>query len=88
MAKNLIVNGNSYNAVPYIAVPKADGTGDAVFGTPLTQLHQPRISLPVILHTDLTEKLVVRPLFPLFRRIPARRFCGSPKWRRKWQRTL
>lgn len=31
MAKNLIVNGNSYNAVPYIAVPKADGSGDAFF---------------------------------------------------------
>ena len=31
MAKNVIINGSSYNAVPYIQVPLAAGGGNAVF---------------------------------------------------------
>ena len=31
MAKNVIINGNSYNAVPYVQIPLAAGGGNAVF---------------------------------------------------------
>lgn len=31
MAKNVIINGSSYNAVPYIQVPLSAGGGNAVF---------------------------------------------------------
>lgn len=31
MAKNVIINGASYNAVPYIQIPLAGQTGNAVF---------------------------------------------------------
>ncbi len=31
MAKNVIINGASYNAVPYVQIPLAAGGGNAVF---------------------------------------------------------
>lgn len=31
MAKNVIINGNSYNAVPYVNIPLAGGGGNATF---------------------------------------------------------
>lgn len=31
MAKNVIINGNSYNAVPYVSIPLAGGGGNATF---------------------------------------------------------
>lgn len=31
MAKNVVINGTSYNAVPYIQVPLSAGGGNAVF---------------------------------------------------------
>lgn len=31
MAKNVIINGNSYNAVPYVQIPLSAGGGNAVF---------------------------------------------------------
>lgn len=31
MAKNVLINGNSYNGVPYIQIPLAGSTGNAVF---------------------------------------------------------
>lgn len=31
MAKNVIINGTSYNAVPYISIPLAAGGGNATF---------------------------------------------------------
>ena len=31
MAKNVVINGSTYNAVPYIQVPLAAGGGNAVF---------------------------------------------------------
>ena len=31
MAKNVIINGASYNAVPYVQIPLAGGGGNAVF---------------------------------------------------------
>ena len=31
MAKNVIINGSSYNAVPYVQIPLAAGNGNAVF---------------------------------------------------------
>ena len=31
MAKNVIINGSSYNAVPYVQIPLAAGGGNAVF---------------------------------------------------------
>ena len=31
MAKNILINGNSYNAVPYIQVPLSGTSGNAVF---------------------------------------------------------
>lgn len=31
MAKNVIINGASYNAVPYVQIPIAGGGGNAVF---------------------------------------------------------
>ena len=31
MAKNVIINGASYNAVPYVQIPLAAGGGHAVF---------------------------------------------------------
>ena len=31
MAKNVIINGSSYNAVPSVQIPLAGGTGNAVF---------------------------------------------------------
>lgn len=31
MAKNVIINGATYNAVPYVAIPLADNSGDATF---------------------------------------------------------
>lgn len=31
MAKNVIINGSSYNAVPYVQIPLASGSGNAVF---------------------------------------------------------
>lgn len=31
MAKNVLINGNAYNSVPYIQVPLAAGNGNAVF---------------------------------------------------------
>lgn len=31
MAKNVIINGASYNSVPYVQIPLASGGGNAVF---------------------------------------------------------
>lgn len=31
MAKNVVINGSSYNAVPYVQIPLSGGTGNAVF---------------------------------------------------------
>ena len=31
MAKNVIINGASYNAVPYVQIPLAAGNGNATF---------------------------------------------------------
>lgn len=31
MAKNVIINGSSYNSVPYVQIPLAAGGGNAVF---------------------------------------------------------
>lgn len=31
MAKNVIINGSSYNAVPYVQIPLAAGGGNATF---------------------------------------------------------
>lgn len=31
MAKNVLINGNSYPAVPYVRIPLSGQTGDAVF---------------------------------------------------------
>lgn len=31
MAKNVVINGASYNAVPYVQIPLAGQTGNAVF---------------------------------------------------------
>ena len=31
MAKNVVINGNSYNAVPYVNIPLAGGGGNATF---------------------------------------------------------
>lgn len=31
MAKNVIINGNSYNSVPYVSIPLAAGGGNATF---------------------------------------------------------
>jgi len=31
MSKNILINGNSYNAVPYIQVPLSGASGNAVF---------------------------------------------------------
>lgn len=31
MAKNVIINGSSYNAVPYVSIPLAAGGGNAIF---------------------------------------------------------
>ena len=31
MAKNVIINGSSYNSVPYVQIPLAAGDGNAVF---------------------------------------------------------
>ena len=31
MAKNVIINNSSYNAVPYVQIPLADSSGNAVF---------------------------------------------------------
>lgn len=31
MAKNVIINGNSYNAVPYVQIPLSGGGGNATF---------------------------------------------------------
>lgn len=31
MAKNVLINGNSYNSVPYVQIPLAGSTGNAVF---------------------------------------------------------
>lgn len=31
MAKNVIINGVSYNAVPYVSIPLAAGNGNATF---------------------------------------------------------
>lgn len=31
MAKNVIINGASYNAVPYVQIPLAGGGGNAIF---------------------------------------------------------
>lgn len=31
MAKSVVINGNSYNAVPYVQIPLSGSTGNAVF---------------------------------------------------------
>lgn len=31
MAKNVIINGNSYNNVPYVQIPLSGQTGNAIF---------------------------------------------------------
>lgn len=31
MAKNVVINGSSYNAVPYVQIPLAGGGGNATF---------------------------------------------------------
>ena len=31
MAKNVVINGNSYNAVPYVSIPLSGGGGNATF---------------------------------------------------------
>ncbi len=31
MAKNVVINGSSYNAVPYVQIPLSGGGGNAVF---------------------------------------------------------
>lgn len=31
MAKNVVINGSSYNAVPYVQIPLAGQTGNATF---------------------------------------------------------
>jgi len=31
MAKNVIINGNSYNSVPYVSIPLSGGGGNATF---------------------------------------------------------
>lgn len=31
MAKNVLINGNSYNSVPYVSIPLAGGGGNATF---------------------------------------------------------
>lgn len=31
MAKNVIINGSSYNSVPYVSIPLAAGGGNATF---------------------------------------------------------
>lgn len=31
MAKNVIINGNTYNAVPYVQIPQSGGGGNATF---------------------------------------------------------
>lgn len=31
MAKNVIINGSSYNAVPYVSIPLSGGGGNATF---------------------------------------------------------
>lgn len=31
MAKNVIINGASYNSVPYVQIPMSEGGGNAVF---------------------------------------------------------
>lgn len=31
MAKNVIINGSSYNAVPYVQIPLSAGNGNATF---------------------------------------------------------
>ena len=31
MAKNVIINGNSYNSVPYVSIPLSSGDGNATF---------------------------------------------------------
>lgn len=31
MAKNVIINGASYNAVPYVSIPLSGGGGNAIF---------------------------------------------------------
>lgn len=31
MAKNVIINGSTYNAVPYVSIPLAGGGGNATF---------------------------------------------------------
>jgi hypothetical protein len=31
LAKNVIINGNSYNAVPYVSIPLSGGGGNATF---------------------------------------------------------
>lgn len=28
---NVVINGNSYNAVPYVSIPKSDNSGNAQF---------------------------------------------------------
>ena len=31
MAKNVIINGATYSAVPYVSIPLSDNTGNAIF---------------------------------------------------------
>ena len=31
MAKNVTINGNTYNGLPFMSAPNADGQGDAIF---------------------------------------------------------
>ena len=31
MAKNVVINGNSYNSVPYVQIPLSGGGGNALF---------------------------------------------------------
>ena len=31
MAKNVIINGSTYNAVPYVSIPLSAGNGNAIF---------------------------------------------------------